>query len=240
MLQARRHVRAQFFGHGRSIGQPEPIEKARAETAVGDALRAQEAAVEARTGFGDVQNLQEQVFEALISADRAPLDLVLIDVGLKAEEFADPPVKIADGIGRILFVLEREMRAARLPARAAAEIAAAIEREDGGLFERGRIVGGSGVRQVMLQDDDAAVGKLGAQLQVKVRFGNGTDHGHGVHLLGLRPGQLQTGGDGMLRHFVEAAPVGAAPDQLRFFDGGSQFAVLEYRGGGIAQQAADS
>jgi hypothetical protein len=34
--------------------------------------------------------------------------------------------------------------------------------------------------------------------------------------------------------------VGAAPDQLRFFDGGCKFAVLEYRGGGIAQQAADS
>ena len=34
--------------------------------------------------------------------------------------------------------------------------------------------------------------------------------------------------------------MGAAPDQLRFFDGGSQFAVLEYGGGGIAEQAADS
>ena len=96
------------------------------------------------------------------------------------------------------------------------------------------------MRQVVLHDDDAAVGKLGAQLQVKVRIGNGTDHGDGVHLLGLGAGQLQAGGDGVLRHFVEAAPVGAAPDEFRFFDGGNQFAVLEYRGGGIAQQAADS
>jgi len=112
----------------------------------------------------------------------------------------------------------------------AAEIAAAIECEHGGLFERGRIVGGSGVRQVMLQDNDAAIVKLGPELQVKVRFGNGANYRHGVHLLGLRPGQLQTGGDGMLGHFVEAAPVGAAPDQLRFFDGGCKFAVLEYRG----------
>src|SRR3954451_21237630 len=103
------------------------------------------------------------------------------------------------------------MRAARLPARAAAEIAAAIEGEDGGLFEGGRVVGGRGVRQVVLQDDDAAVGKLRAQLEVKVRFRDGTNDGDGVHLFGLRAGELQAGGYGMLRHFVQAAPVSAAP-----------------------------
>ena len=70
MLQAGCQVGAQFLRDGRSIGQPEPIEKARTETAVGDALGAQETAVEARTGVGDMQNLEEQIFEALISANR--------------------------------------------------------------------------------------------------------------------------------------------------------------------------
>ena len=83
-----------------------------------------------------LQNLEEQVFEAVVSADREPLDLVLVDVGFEAEEFADAAVEIAERIGGILFVLERQMRAAGLPARAAAEIAAAIERQHGGLFER--------------------------------------------------------------------------------------------------------
>src|ERR1035441_247273 len=65
---------------------------------------------------------------------------MLIHVGLKAEEFADAPVEVADGIGRILFVFQRHVRAARLPAGAAAEIAAAIQRQHGGLFEGRRIV----------------------------------------------------------------------------------------------------
>ena len=96
------------------------------------------------------------------------------------------------------------------------------------------------VRQVVLHHDDAAVGKLRAQFQVKVRIRNGAHDGYGVDLLGLGVGEMQARGDGVLRHFVEAAPVGAAADELRFFDGGDELAVLEYRGGRIAQQAADS
>ncbi len=34
--------------------------------------------------------------------------------------------------------------------------------------------------------------------------------------------------------------MGAAADELRFFDGGREFAVLEHGGGGIAEKAADS
>ena len=165
---------------------------------------------------------------------------MLVDIGLQAEQFADPAVQVADGIGRILLVFERHMGALRLPARATAEISAAVERQHGGLGEGRRIIGRRGVSGVMLHHDDAAVGKLRAQLEVKIRFGNRTDHGHRVHLLWLRAGQLQARGDGMLRHFVEPAPVGAAPHQLRLLHCGSQFAVLEYRGGGVAPQPADS
>ena len=119
----------------RSIGQAEAFEEAGAEAAVGQAFRAEEAAIEARAGFGDVENFEEQILEAGVSGDGAPLHFVLVDVGFEAEELTDAAVEIADGIGRILFVLERHVRAACVPARAAAEIAAAIERQHGGLFE---------------------------------------------------------------------------------------------------------
>ena len=90
--------------------------------------------------------------------------------------------------------------------------------------------------EVVLDHDDAAVGEPGAQFEVKVRVRNGTDYGDGIDLFRLRAGELQAGGDGVLRHFVEAAPMGAAADEFRFFDGGRQFAVFEYGGGGIAEQ----
>ena len=84
------------------------------------------------------------------------------------------------------------------------------------------------------------LGNCARSLQVKVRFGNRPHHRHGVHLLGVGVGQSQAGGDGVLRHLVEPAPVGAPAHQLRFFDGGEQLAVFQNGGGRIAQQAADS
>ena len=207
---------------------------------MGEALGAEETAVEARTGFGDVQDLEEEIAIAAVAGDREPLDLVLVRVGVEAEQFGDAAVEIAEGIGRILFLLERHVRAACLPARAAAEIAAAIERQHCGLVERRGIVSRRGVREVVLHDHDAAVGKLRAQFQVQIGLRNGADDGDGVHLFGLGAGEMKAGGDGVLRHLVEAAPVGAAADEFRFFHGGDQLAVLEYRGGGIAQHAADS
>ncbi len=94
--------------------------------------------------------------------------------------------------------------------------------------------------EVVLDDDDPAVGKAGAQFEMKVRVRNGTDDGDGIDLFRLRAGELEAGGDGVLRHFIEAAPMGAAPDEFRLFDGGSEFAVLEYCGGGIAEKSTDS
>ena len=41
-------------------------------------------------------------------------------------------------------------------------------------------------------------------------------------------------------HFIEAAPMGAAPDEFRLFDGGREFAVFEHCGGGIAEKSTDS
>ncbi len=66
-----------------------------------------------------------------VAGDGEPLHFVLVDVGFEAEQLGDAAVEIAERIGRILFVLERHVRALGVPARAAAEIAAAIEREHG-------------------------------------------------------------------------------------------------------------
>ena len=52
--------------------------------------------------------------------------------------------------------------------------------------------------------------------------------------------QFQAGGDGLLRANRRPAPSAAAADELRFFDGGDQFAVLQDGGGGVAHDAADS
>jgi hypothetical protein len=96
------------------------------------------------------------------------------------------------------------------------------------------------VRHVVSQHDDAAGRKAGAQLQVEVGAGNGTNHGHDVHLLGLDARQVQAGFDGPRGEAAIAVPMGAAADELRFLDGGGDFAVLQDGGGGVAQDAADS
>src|SRR5947208_277893 len=80
------------------------------------------------------------------------------------------------------------------PAGAATEIAAAIEGEDGGFFERGAVIGRGGMGVMMLHDGDAAVRKTGAKLQVKLAGGgDGTDDGHGVDLGGFGGGEIETG-----------------------------------------------
>ena len=75
---------------------------------------------------------------------------MLVGVGVEAEQFGDAAVEVAERIGEILLLLEGQARAASLPARAAAEIAAAVEREHGGFVEGRRVVCRGGVRQVML------------------------------------------------------------------------------------------
>ena len=78
-------------GIGGSVGQAEPLEEARAETAVSEALRAEETAIEARAGFGDVQDLQEQIVEAAVAGDGEPLDLVLVHAGARPSSSVTRP-----------------------------------------------------------------------------------------------------------------------------------------------------
>ena len=170
-------------GIGCAVLQSEPLVESRAETAAVQALGAEEGAVEARSGIGKAEDLQEQIAITAVAAHGEPLHLVLVHVGVEAQQLGDAAVEIAEGIGGILFVFERHARAAGLPARAAAEVAAAVEREDRGFLEWRGVVGRGGMRQVVLQHHDAALGEARAQLEVKIGFGDGAHDGHRIHLL---------------------------------------------------------
>ena len=76
----------------------------------------------------EAEDVEEELLEAVVAADREPLHFVLVGARLEAEQLGDAAVEIAERIGEVLLLIERHLRAARLPARAAAEIAAAVER----------------------------------------------------------------------------------------------------------------
>jgi hypothetical protein len=158
---------------------------------------------------------------------------VLVFAGRKSQQFGDAPVEIAERIGRVLLVIESHQRALGQPARAAAEIAAAVECQHGCMVEGRRIIRRRGVRAVMFHQHDPALRELRAQLQQEIGLGNGTHDGDGIHVLGLRSSQFQTSGDGMVGQAVGSAPMHAPADELRFLDGGHQFAILEDRAGGV-------
>ena len=65
----------------------------------------------------DAEDFEEQVAVAVVAGDREPLDFVLVHVGFEAEQLGDAAVEVAEGIGRVLLVLERHV-ARRGPASA--------------------------------------------------------------------------------------------------------------------------
>ena len=112
-------------------------------------------------------------------------------VRLEAEQLRDAAVQIAERIGNVAAPARSSSACpARLPARAAAEIAAAVERQHRGFLERRRKERRRRVRRVMLHHHDAAFGKS----RRAASDGNptrGTDAPpRRIHLLGLGAGQL--------------------------------------------------
>src|SRR5579871_1972934 len=93
-----------------------------------------------------------------------------------------------------------------MPSRAAAKIAGAVEGEDGGFIERGREVGRSGVGVMMIEDDNAARRKAGAQLQKKIAGRDRAHDGDGIHLLCRDAGEFETGGSSMIGKLAAAVP----------------------------------
>src|SRR5579871_1638577 len=231
-------MRAQGVGNRFAIAQAESFIEAAAEAAIFEPLGAEEGTVQAGAGIGEAENIEEQTLEAIITGNRHPLNLVLIAVGIETEQLGDAAVEIAERVRVILLLIERHVRTAGVPDGATAEIAGAIESEDRRLLKRRRIVGRGGVRQVVLDDRDAAIGKAGAELEMEAGLRHRPDYGDRIHLLRLGAGQFQTGGDGLLGQLAGVA-AGAA-HQLGFFDGGDQLAIFQNSAGGVAGNASDS
>src|SRR5205814_5999311 len=116
---------------------------------------------------------------------------------------------------------------ARAPPSAASKIARVIESQYGRFLERRCEKCGRGVRLVMLHHDDFAVRKLIAESNVEERFRSARERPcdrDAVHLITRRTRQSKALRDGRVRH-----PAGPqASCELRFFDGGFQFAVFEH------------
>lgn len=118
-----------------------------------------------------------------------------------------------------------------------AEVAGAIDTENRRGFERGRIVCGSGVRMMVLDDDDFAFGKARAQLQVGGTFESGRErprHRDTVNVIDGAAGDLHCNGE---RFFGECSRPVLARD-FGLLDGRGNVAIRQYTAGGIAQQAA--
>src|SRR5205085_3737446 len=127
-LYAGGYVRAQVFRNRCAVLQAHPFVEARPESPAGDALRAEKRAVHARTAIGYRKNLQEEAGVPPVARHREPLHLVLVRIGLHSEQFGYPSVKLAQGIGRVMLVLQRHAGALSLPPRSTAKIAAAVQR----------------------------------------------------------------------------------------------------------------
>src|ERR1017187_10288307 len=135
LLDAGREMWSQLLGTRLAVLQSDAFIEARAEAAVAQTVGREEGTVEARAGVGKAEDFEEEVAEPLVAGHRKPLHLVLIFVGFEAQQFGDAAVEVAERIRRVLLVLERHVRAVRLPARSAAEIAAAVERQNRSLVE---------------------------------------------------------------------------------------------------------
>jgi hypothetical protein len=139
-------VRPHGFRNRFAIVKAQPLVETRAEAAGLQPLVAEKRTLGVRTGVRQVENLQEQIAISLVAAHREPLHFVLVFVGRKPQQFGHPPVEIAQRIRRVVFLIERHDGALGVPARAAPEIAAAVERQHRGPLERRRVIRRGGVR----------------------------------------------------------------------------------------------
>src|SRR5690349_5308652 len=92
---------------------------------------------------------------------------------------------------------------------------------------------------MMLQHQQTAVGKLRAQFEMEASLRNRTDQRNGIYLLRFRACQFQAREHGLSGH-LSAAPARAPPNELRFLDGGHQFAVLQDGACSVTKDASDT
>ncbi len=126
-----------------------------------------------------------------------------------------------------------------IPAGAAAEVAGAVERQHAGVVERRSKEGGSGMRDVVLHQNDLGVGKSRSELEMDLRLrpgGKGPDDGNAVQVGGRRAGHLETGLDGFGRKLAGLV----CPGNLFLFHGGCQSTLAQDGARGVVQQPSKS
>ena len=147
--------------------------------------------------------------------------------GAIAQQLRHGAVQPAQRIGIIPLALGLNLRVLGVPARAAAEIAGVIEREHGGFFKGRCEKRRSGVGLVMLHHGDLGLGKLIAQgdcapaIPARARTAAPPRRNPPARAR-LPPGA------GTPRSTPAAARRASTRDQLVFFDGGLQLAVLQH------------
>ena len=101
----------------------------------------------------------EEFGEGRLTGHREPLHAVLVGACPQAQEVGDMTVEFGDGIGIENFFFERQGVAFAVPARAAAQIAFAIEHDDSRLFKRRGVESSRGVGFVMIDGIDLRFGE---------------------------------------------------------------------------------
>src|SRR5690349_22280153 len=97
------------------LGKAETVVKSGAESAVADALGGEVLAVDADACIAHVQDVGENGAETVVAGNARPLHFVLVDAGRKAEQLSDAAEEIAEGIGRVVLLLQGELIAAGAP-----------------------------------------------------------------------------------------------------------------------------
>ena len=161
-----------------------------AEAPAGQPARVEKGAVDARSSVGGAEHFVEQSAVAVVAGDGEPLHLVLVSIGDEAQQLGHTAVDVAEGVRIVALPLERELIAGCAPACGTAIVARAVEDQDGGFLERGRIIGGRGVRRVVFHQDHARVGETLAHVEVRAgALGNGPHQRHGIDLIGPGSGE---------------------------------------------------
>jgi uncharacterized protein YejL (UPF0352 family) len=127
-LDTRGDMRPHRFGYQLTVFQSQALVESAAESTLLQPLGAEKRAIQPRPGIGEVEHLLKQLLITVVSRHREPLHLVLIQVGVEAQQFRHASIEIAQRIRIILLLLHGHLRPARVPAGAAAEIAGAVQR----------------------------------------------------------------------------------------------------------------
>ncbi len=239
-LDARRKIGLHCFRDFRAFGQTQRFIEARAEPARLAAVHVEPRRIHAEARGVLAQNLAEYSGVLRLAGNRQPLDLVLFEHRTEAQQLGDAAVKVAERIRVGHLRIQRKVRAFGAPARAAAEVAHVVHGHHGGAFERRSVVGGGGVRAVVIHAHHARLREEAAQFQMNlagaVSFPQRARQGHSFDIPALDAGHFQRHAQRFRRQIAAHMP----GRRLLLFDGGCQLSVFENGAGGILLKSAQS